>query len=82
MTTYRTKAAVLREVRRRWGKNADALHYPNRADPERRYVVGVVELGLFFTVKGMGASWNAAFAQADETASYVAKQDRKLRAAR
>jgi hypothetical protein len=63
-----------KEAQRRWGKNAMVKDTGKRctcghkacAWLHARYSVGKVELGLFFAVKGQGATWEKAFAKATE----------------
>jgi hypothetical protein len=67
-------AKALTEARKRWGKTA-AVKDSGRtctcgakhcAWLHARYSVGKIELGMFFSVRGQGASWEEAFASADK----------------
>ena len=58
------------EAVRRWGKNG-AVESVNLKTPEGlrpRMSVGFVSMGMFFEVRGQGANFEEAFAQADEKA--------------
>ncbi|MFH1609539.1 MAG: hypothetical protein ABID40_02800 [Candidatus Bipolaricaulota bacterium] len=70
-----TQREALMEAVRRWGKNA-AVHRAKRSAKGPRgtiYVgthrVGVIRLGLFFSIQGEGSSWEEAFAKADKKES-------------
>jgi hypothetical protein len=62
-----TKGQALREARKRWGKSGAVAHRPNSLVGTHR--VGNIEFGAFLNVRGMGDSWESAFAAADKTAS-------------
>lgn len=57
--------AALKYARALWGRTAHVETRPTCPRPEERYVVGMIELGLFFAVKGHGDSWDAAFDEAE-----------------
>lgn len=61
-----TARQALAEARRRWGKNATAAKRKGWQQPLiGPYVLGVIELGVFNSVRGWGASWEEAFREAD-----------------
>ena len=80
MATIRTKKQALTEAKRRWGAKAMLEHDPREPLGGRpivhpksqkeiarrfRFKVGVVQLGMFFTIRGEGDTWDAAFTDAD-----------------
>lgn len=61
-----TQKQALAWCRRRWGKNAAVGRRDHLPNPNSRRRVGVVQLGMFFEVRGTGATWQAACANAEE----------------
>jgi hypothetical protein len=60
--TTMTNAQALKEAQKRWGKTGAVQKYNHKGRP---YCVGYIALGMFFDVKGSGASWDEAFKEAE-----------------
>ncbi len=54
------------EAKSRWGCRARAVHYPRHGSTSFVCIVGRTERGTFFCVRGHGATWEDAFADADK----------------
>lgn len=67
---------ALKKAQGLWGKTA-AVEFRKIPNPDSRYLVGRVLMGMFFEVKGEGSSFEAAFQKAEE----AAERDRQRYAA-
>jgi len=74
-----TARTAVAEARRRWGKNG-AISDRATNHPNCRYSVGRVVMGLMFDVLGQGATWEAAFADADTQDARIAAVGRSAQA--
>lgn len=60
-----TTKTALAEAVRRWGRTAMVRSEP-KTTGGKLYTVGRIDLGMFFSVRGQGDSWEAAFAEDDK----------------
>lgn len=64
-----TQQEALEEARRRWGPEAVAIHYDLRSDDHHSFEVNSDPYSPKPLAYGTGASWEAAFADADRRAN-------------